>query len=455
MIPHDSSDFSIVAISGHFKCCNVVHGDAGCRMRCGTPVVPRKEVMPSLKFTARGIAALKAPESGRVEYFNEGMPGFGIRISSSGIKTWVVLYRHKGRKRRHTLGTYPAMTLADAYEKARQTLNQAANGTDPAGDKRAERIADTFGELAEDYMRLHAMRKKKHWQPDDQKLKYDLLPKWKNIKAKEITRRDVIEVLDGIVDRGAPIQANRVLALIRKIFNFGISRDIVQHNPCQAVSRPSKPQSRDRVLSAQEIRKVWISAGQEDALISGILKLRLLTAQRGGEIEAMAWENIDFEKAVWTIPANIAKNGLAHRVPLSMQAIEILSSLATYRRNSKWVFPSLCKKDAHIENIQKAIQRVRSREGLTVDFVGHDLRRTAASHMASIGVPRLVISKVLNHVETGITAVYDRHSYDAEKRDALSSWAMYLMNILEGREEPRVVPLTRSASLLASEVVSG
>lgn len=408
--------------------------------------------MPNLKFTARGIAALKAPASGRIEYFDEGVPGFGIRISSSGVKSWVVLYRHKGRKRRHTLGTYPAMTLADAYEKARQSLNQAANGTDPAGDKRAERLADTFGDLAEEYMQLHAMRKKKHWQPDEQKLKHDLLPKWKNLKAKEITRRDVIQLLDEIVERGAPIQANRVLALIRKMFNFAISRDIVQHSPCQAITMPSKAQSRDRVLTGDEIKRFWESAGQEDILIASILKLRLLTAQRGGEIESMAWSDVDFNSAVWTIPAERAKNGLAHRVPLSAQALEIMKSLAVSRGDSPWVFPSPYVKDAHIENVQKAIQRVRSREGFEVDFVGHDLRRTAASHMASMGVSRLVISKILNHVETGVTAVYDRHSYDAEKRTALDAWSNRLQEITAAAHRPGLKTEIISATRVCEEL---
>lgn len=400
--------------------------------------------MPHMTFTARGIAGIKAPSKGRAEYWDKNKEGFGIRVSATGAKSWFTMYWHKGRLRRHTLGTFPKMTLADAYEKARQSLHQAENGLDPAGEKRAERQAETFGDLAEDYMRLHAKRKKRHWKPDQQKLELDVLPKWKNLKAKEITRRDVIQLVDGIVERGAPIQANRVFALIRKIFNFAISRDIVAHNPCQAVPMPSKAQSRDRVLSADEIRNFWESAGKEDVYVASILKLRLLTAQRGGEIESMAWTDIDLNAAIWTIPAARAKNGLAHRVPLSKSALEILNRLAVSCKDSEWVFPSPYVKGAHIENIQKAIQRVRSREGLEVDFVGHDLRRTAASHMASIGVPRLVISKILNHVETGVTSVYDRHSYDSDKREALNRWGDYLTQVISKRENPKVVALRRA-----------
>jgi integrase len=397
--------------------------------------------MANMKFTARGIASLESPKSGRTEYWDESMAGFGLRVSSSGVKTWMTMYRHKGRKRRHTLGTFPSMTLADAYEKARISLNEAANGKDPAGVKRSERISDTFGELAHEYLERHAKLKKKSWKHDEYILNRELLPVWKNMKASEVVRRDVLKVLDANVERGAPIQANRVLALVRKIYNFGIARDIVAHNPCVAVPMPSKPKSRDRVLSAEEIRKVWHSASQDHPNIAAMLKLRLLTAQRGGEIQSMRWEDIDLDSENWNIPAELSKNGLAHRVPLSKQALEILEPLQLERGESTHVFPSPVGAKAHIENIQKAIQRVRDRKGCGVEFVGHDLRRTAASYMASLGVPRLVISKILNHVESGVTAIYDRHGYDTEKREALQRWADCLAEVLHKSKEVKVVPL--------------
>lgn len=389
--------------------------------------------MPVTKFNVRAIAAIKPPANGRVEYWDSGTPNFGLRISSTGARTWLTMYRVKGRKRRHTLGSYPAMTLADAYEKARVSLNEAANGSDPAAEKRAERLADTFGELATEYLEKHAKTKKDGGREDARILKKDLLPTWKNIKANEIRRRDVLHVLDSVVERGAPVHANRVLALVRKLFNFAIQRDVVEVNPCTAIPLPSRPRARDRVLTAEEIRKVWHAAGADSAETGGMLKLRLLTAQRGGEIEAMAWGDIDLESATWTIPAERAKNGLAHRVPLSRQALDVVEALAANRKGS-WVFPSPRGAEYHVENVQKAIQRVQLASG--VDFVGHDLRRTAASHMASMGVPRLVISKILNHVETGITAVYDRHSYDQEKRRALEAWGERLREILGMNNRP-------------------
>jgi integrase len=153
----------------------------------------------------------------------------------------------------------------------------------------------------------------------------------------------------------------------------------------------------------------------------------LLTAQRGGEVLGMRWAEVDFSDGCWTIPEERSKNGLSHRVPLSKPALALLEKERLLRGESSWVFPSASGLSP-LAGIQKAIQRVRRRAG--IDLRGHDLRRTAASNMASMGIPRLVIARVLNHVETGVTAVYDRHSYDREKREALEAWGRRLEEIV-------------------------
>ena len=149
-----------------------------------------------MRFTDKGIKAISAPESGRKYYWDSTMPKFGLRVSSTGAKTWITMYWHQGRKRRHTLGSYPDMTLADARERARQSLNEAANGHDPAGGKIADREADTFGSLADTYLKKYAAKKKDACSGDERILNKDVLPKWKNIKAKDICRRDVRSILD-------------------------------------------------------------------------------------------------------------------------------------------------------------------------------------------------------------------------------------------------------------------
>jgi integrase len=256
------------------------------------------------------------------------------------------------------------------------------------------------------------------------------------MRAKEITRRDVKDMVEKIAKR-APIMANRTLDLLRRIFKWGIEEDIVAASPCYPIRKPGKEHARSRTLTEDEIKKVWAAL---DGATTGkkaqrklrlqtaaSLKLRIITAQRGGEVMSMEWSEINGDW--WTIPEKKSKNGLEHRVPLSPMALRIISQMKSLAENkpSKYIFPSP-KGDGHIENVQKAIQQIRKLTG--INFVGHDLRRTAASLMTGMGIPRLVVGKILNHVEPGVTKVYDRHSYDKEKREALESWSKRLMVIV-------------------------
>ncbi len=263
-----------------------------------------------------------------------------------------------------------------------------------------------------------------------------LVTRWGTRKVKDMKRRDVREVLDEIAAR-APIMANRTLALVRKMFNFAIEHDWLETNPCHMIKQLAPEKQRGRVLSEDEIRRVWKALDNESPLIAALFRLRLLTAQRGGEVHGAAWAEIDVTSAWWTIPAERSKNGLAHRVPLSPQAVRILKTWQAKAGDSPWVFPSSRKNCPHIAHAQKAIERIVKASG--VDFRGHDLRRTAASLMVGAGVPRLVVSKILNHVETGVTAVYDRHGYDLEKRAALDFWSKRLDQIVRGKRTGSVL----------------
>jgi integrase len=387
--------------------------------------------MPTCSFTHRWIDTVKAPEKGQTDYFDERTTGLGLRISSAGRKSWFVMYRHAGRLRRYTIGTYPSLGLADAKERAKELLNDAAKGNDPAADKQISREAPTFGEIAGQYIELYAKPNKRSWKEDQRILDYDLLPKWKNVKAHEIKRRDVIVLLDKMVLR-APIQANRTLALIRKLFNWAISRDLVEANPCSAVKMPAKENQKDRVLTEEEIQIFWreIEGSSMSELTRLCLQLQLVTAQRKGEIVITEWVDMDLNTGWWTIPAKKAKNKLSHRVPLSPLAMQLLERVKVLSGSSKWLFPSTQTENAMLNtSIDHALRRNQSRFGIPT-FTPHDLRLTAASHMTGLGISRLTVSKILNHVESGITAVYDRHSYDQEKRDALNLWAEKIASII-------------------------
>lgn len=392
--------------------------------------------------TVRSLEAIKPPSDGRVDYWDEDVSGLGLRVSSSGRKSWVLMYRVRGDKRlrRATLGTYPTLSLADAREDAATDLRAASKGNDPAAVRQAELQAETFGELAEDYIERYAKKHKKSWFKDRQHLDRDLLPRFKNRKAASIKRREVIALLEDIADRGAPVGANRTLEIIRRIYNWGIEQEIVELNPCQRIKKVGVENRRDRVLSDDEIRAVWAAFENETARMRDLFRLRLLTAQRPGEVSRLRWEDIDLVSGWWTIPAEFSKNGLAHRVPLSQAALDILRGSSGHDDKSGWVFPSPSGKGP-LRSVWRAMDNIRKHSG--IKFVPHDLRRTAASRMTGdLGFTRLVVGRILNHAEASVTATYDRHSYDKEKKQALDAWGARLTEIVSGEPaNSNVLPL--------------
>lgn len=407
-----------------------------------------------MKFTNRSIEALKL-KGFRYIVWKDGGEGLGLRVSPKGKKTFIYMYRYDGRARMMTLGDYPRISLADAHLKHREAGKLLDKGIDPGtrhvANRKAEREAETVKELVEEYMEKWAKPRKRTWKNDYLILQKDILPAWGRRKAKDITRRDVVILLDSVVERGASVQANRTLAVIRKMFNFAAGRDIVQYSPCAGISRPSSENRRDRLLPEKEIRFFWHNLAEADMhkATCVALKLILVTAQRPGEITSTCWQDIDLENGWWTIPVEKSKNKMPHRVALSPLALELLKEAKKYAGKSRYVFPSPHhEKDWHINRdaLSQAIYRNRKQLGFADNdeqkdkekrIIPHDLRRTAASHMTSMGIPRLVVSKILNHKENSITAVYDRHSYDQEKRHALEAWGAKLAEIVVGEEEPQ------------------
>ena len=213
---------------------------------------------------------------------------------------------------------------------------------------------------------------------------------------------------------------------------------MVEFNPCAQLERPAPERRRDRVLTDTEIRTLWTALDHEPLEIAAAFRLRLVTAQRGVEVHNMRWADVDLDSRWWTVAASDAKNGLPHRVPLNSAALDILTGLR--ERTASDASASFYVLTAARGPKQRAAES--NRLGLD-DFRGHDLRRTAASRMASADVPRLVLGKVLNHVEPGVTAVDDRHSYDGEKRAAIDTWARDLVTILTPTQDVRGSPFTR------------
>ncbi|MDG6934969.1 MAG: tyrosine-type recombinase/integrase [Nitrososphaerota archaeon] len=393
-------------------------------------------------LTDRKIANAK-PKAARYEITDENDHGRGtltVRVTPADGKTFVFRYYRNGKVKRITLGEYGSLpsqlTLAQARIKVAEMVKKLDEGIDPALEEKEHKAetanAPTIAELAHEYMEKWAKVRKRSWQEDERILKKDVLPAWGQRKARAIVRRDIVLLLDEIVARGAQISANRTLALVRKMFNFAVSRSIVDLNPCAGVQTPSKEHQKDRVLSDEEIQQFW--RGLETANMSQATKLALrfmlVTAQRLGEVTHLRHEQIEGEW--WTIPASIAKNGRANRVPLSPQARSILQQ-ATEVSSTHHIFASP-KRGGNQDRpmsptaLSHALRKNLKRLSLT-PFTPHDLRRTAATHIGMLGFNRLVISKILNHVEGGVTAIYDRHSYDMEKKEALDAWSDKLSSL--------------------------
>ncbi len=400
--------------------------------------------MSKITFNSKKLDSLK-PGMNRVDYWDASLPGFVLRITPDGTKTFSVMYRIAGRRRRFTLGSYPVLGLADARDAARDALEFVRHGIDPAEEKKRQEEAElarrvegfTFEALTNRFLGEHVTKLRSEYEVKRSFDEY-LLPQFGKTKARELKRAQIRDYLDNMA-RTRPVMANRCLAYIRKMYNWGLSKDLVEYNPCAGIPRPGKEHERDRVLTEDEIKAIWKALGKEKPVMASTFRLRLLTAQRGGEVHTMRWQDIDGEW--WTIPAEFAKNGLSHRVPLSPQAMRVMDQVRKIteeqdrraeRTQSDRVFPNPKNRAEHIYEVQKLAQRVR--KASKIDFRAHDFRRTAASMMAGMGIPRLVVSKILNHVEPGVTKVYDRYSYDKEKQEALNAWGQRLSRIVSGLE---------------------
>jgi integrase len=399
--------------------------------------------MATLTITDRWLKSRECrPLEGesRSDFWDDSHPGLVVRVHESGRKVFQFRYRTiTGVKRRMPLGNYPATSLATARKKARRVRKKLDDGDDPAAEKAARKAAPAFAELAVSYIEHHAKRHKRSWREDQRQLDRDLLPAWKQRKAGEIKRADVLDLLDEIVDRGSPVQANRTRALVSKIYEFGIERGVVESNPARGVKRPAPERSRDRVLTEDEIRRLWLALEPQKGrmglspLMAAAFRLLLLTAQREVEVVSMAWADLDGDW--WTIPAGVAKNKQAHRVPLSPQARGALDAIFPLSEGSPWAFPSPIKKDDHMkpQSLQNPVQELRARMKV-LDWRPHDLRRTASTLMEEYGIAdHHLVSKILNHADRGVTAVYARAERADDKRRALSAWGAEVERIVSGK----------------------
>lgn len=416
-----------------------------------------------MRFTDVFIKSLKPAQK---KYHKSSGDGFNIRVMPSGVKTWVYLYRFDGKRKELNLGTYPDVSLATAREKHAEARKLLNHGTDPGALERekleARRKAPTVADLCAEYLKKHAMVHKKSWAQDERMIKAEILPSWGDRKAEDLKKRDVILLLESIMERGSPISSNNTLALVRKMFNFAIDRDILEFNPCTRVKPLAPKPEKNRVLSETEIRTLW-QALDDDALLMAnntrrALRLILVTGQRPGEVTGLHIKEI--EGRWWTIPPERTKNGKEHRVYLTDTALELIGDADGY------VFPTRlrdrdcpmdekalpCSLRRNIRGVEvkgkpgkKSTPNPEQPNRIGVDFfTPHDLRRTAATRMAEMGITEEIIGHVLNHTHRRtITRVYNRYAYDSEKQRALELWESRLKAIIEGAAKAEVIPLRR------------
>jgi len=378
------------------------------------------------------IRKLPPDPTKRVEIWDARVPAFGIRVSPNGNKSFVLLYRHRGRPRRMTIGRYPVVSLSEARNRAIEALGQVARGADPREQKARKdngtRFDDTVDMFVRTYCRQHNRESTRR--ETERLLKARFVSRWAARDIREVSKSDVLKIIDEALKDGVPSAANHALATIRLFFNWCSDRGLVDVNPCDRLKAPAKKIARDRVLDDLELGKVWSAAASIGYPFGTITQLLVLTAQRRNEVTSMRWADLDLEAAAWSIPAALTKNGVTHVVPLVPEVLQILKSVP--RVDNHLLFPARSSEGRAFSAFSKSKERLTSLSTVT-EFTLHDLRRTVATRMASLGIAPHVIERLLNHVTGtlgGVAGVYNRFKYREEVRAALVLWAAHVRQVV-------------------------
>jgi integrase len=412
--------------------------------------------MPRKKLTDLFVERIAPPARGRrLEYFDTTFPALALRVTDKGHKSWSLFYRASGRLRRYTIGNYPAFDPAAARKAASAALHRVEAGGDPAEEKRRRRLAptptaDDFASVAHEYLERQVKRNTADstYREAARILEKDVIPEWGRRPIATIIRRDISLLIDKKAAAGAEVQANRILARLRTLFGWAVEKDRIASNPCDGLKPPTKETSRDRVLGHDEIKLFWGACDELGWPFGPIFKLLILTAQRRDEVASMEWDEVDLKGGVWSIPKAKAKNGLGHEVQLSREAIDILSALPHIAGD--FIFTTNGK--TAVSGFSRAKERLdaamAARAGRDIEpWILHDLRRTATTGMAALKIPPHVVDRILNHTSgtiRGVAAVYNRHQYGDERRDALAAWGRSVEAIVSSAPAANVVEFAKA-----------
>jgi integrase len=393
------------------------------------------------KLTTKSVQTVR-PGPDRREIPDGLLRGLYLVVQPSGAKSWAVRYRHTGRTRKHTLGSWPAIDLAAARRMAGKALTKAAEGIDPAIEKATAR-ADSIEAVAELFLARHV---RQHNRPrtivEAERVMKRLQSAWRARPIASITRRDVIAHLDRVADTSGPAAANRTKAVVGKLFSWALSRDLVAASPVAGLPRPAPHVMRERVLDDRELASIWRAAELLGYPAGSFVQLLILTAARRSEVSRLAWQEIDLQARLWRLPRERAKNNVPHEIPLSEAAIAVLE--ACPRIGDRFVFTMNGVAPIWgFSKIKCEIDNAADVRGWTF----HDLRRTAATVMADkLGIAPHVVSAVLGHVQGDrIARTYNKARYIPEKRAGLDRWAAHVLALAE-EHGSKVVPLKMPAS---------
>ena len=406
------------------------------------------------KKLTKATLEMKAPATGRIEIRDTDSP-LALRISSDGSRSLAVRTRLHGKQVRFT---YPKgatiENLTNARTWAHSMIDACRQGVDPREHERREkekRDRNSFEAVYEEWFRRD-QSKNKSAEATRQQMDKDALSRWKGRRIDTITRRDIIEALDAIVDRGAAVHANRVHAYLHRLFKWAVQRDILAANPMADLPKPTQDRSRDRVLEDGELARIWHAAGRLNYPFGPAIKLLMLTGARRAEIGALQWSEIDLDAGEIHLPGNRTKSGQPHTIPLVSEAVAILKALPRIShpetRKVGLVFTTTGRSpisgwsrakhqiDDIAAKIDAAGKRLDNPEPLE-SWRLHDIRRTVATGCQRLGVRLEVTEAVLGHVSgsrRGVIGIYQRYSWDSEKRRALDAWAEHVAAIAEGRK---------------------
>jgi integrase len=391
----------------------------------------------ALRLTDRVLKLLPAPAKGNRIYYDDLVKGFGCRVTAAGARAFVVNYRRKadGLERRLTIGSFPEWTVAAAREEAKRLKREIDGGADPVGANREARDAATVADLCERFAQEVIPRKRPLTQRDYRRhIATAVRPALGRMKVAAITFAD-IDALHRKIGVRAPIQANRVLALLSRLFSMAVRWGLRADNPCKGIER-NQEHKRQRYLTGLELARVTAAlADMRDQGAANAIRLMLLTGARRGETLAARWRDIDLEGGVWVKPGATTKQKTAHRVPLSEAAVQLLAEMRQQAAaETEWLFPAPVKVGPRTA-IQEAWQELRKAAAIP-DVRLHDMRHSYASILASSGLSLPVIGALLGHTTASTT-----HRYSHLLDDPLRRATEIASAVIVGKASADVVPL--------------